>query len=330
MEWSMMMRDKIDNKIIKGKPVRGKSKVHLFAAVAGAIVLACTACHSTAGGKKEEPVVQTTEEGEQENGKRGFLGGLFMPDTYEDEEAEERQEYTAGRCSYQCTEEESDEILFPIDRDIKILFAGNSLFGEPKVDKYFETLVERYSLNVEEVIREIFYGQSIRYQLSLIDDDDWDFVKEDYANADVILFQEYGGAYETTYEDIRTLIDHYCKEDVVVYYYTTQYDYRDSYLKKMAEDEQIHVLDFGTVLHRLDEDCSYLYQSDLVHPNELEGFMAAGYIYSQLYKTTFSDYPYEELPENLKELIPGESDAEKEEFYGRMLGILQAGVLRRT
>lgn len=236
----------------------------------------------------------------------------------------------SDRISYQCTEEESDDVILPTDRNIKIMFSGNSLLGAPKVDKHFEELVERYQLNVDEVIREIFYGESIQYQLSLIDDDNWDFVKEDYENADVIIFQEYGGFYEQTYENIKELVDNYCKEDVVVYYYTTQYDYHDTYLKKMAEDESIHVLDFGTLFNRLDSSASptfgYLYQSD-GHPNELAGFIAAGYIYTQLYKTDFTDYPYEELPDNIKELVPGGDDSEKQEFYDEMIEMLNRGVL---
>lgn len=256
--------------------------------------------------------------------------GNEYDDEYDGEESYDNT-YSHYKNRTKCTEEEGDEILFDTDRYINVTFAGNSLLGEPKVDKYFKELVDRYQLNVGKVYDDIYYGQNIHFQLSVIDTFEYDFIKEDYEDSDVIVFQEYGYDYDTTLEDIRTLLDNYCKENTVAYYYTTQFDYSDDYLEEIGNDERIHVIDFGALFNELSdmyEETPYLHKADY-HPNELAGFMAAGYIFTQMYKTVFTDYQYSELNDKIKGLIPGDNDTEKEEFYQQMLDVINRGVTNR-
>ena len=111
--------------------------------------------------------------------------------------------------------------------------------------------MERYQLPVN-LVSELWDGMNIRYQVSIAGSNMLD-VGEEYRNADILLIQEYGNHYETTYDDLCELIENYCKDDVIVYYYTTEWDYPARYLQKISDDARIHILDFGSVQNKLNE-----------------------------------------------------------------------------
>lgn len=306
--------------------------------------------HETAQGEEHDPSDTGQEDG-YDQWDTGQENGNDQPDLELDEEV-----------AYACTEQETGGTLFDIDKQVTILFAGNSLLKTPDTCYYFDELVKRYHLLVD-TKRELWDGMNIRYQVSLAEFEP--DVAEEYRQADVVILQEYGSHYDTTYEDICELIKNYCKKDVVVYYYTTEFDEPLSYMKKLSENEKIHILDFGKVQHRLNEipirqeeekkemqealgralygsDWEQLkntnvYEMDVTmydflhkindyHPNELNGFLAAAYIYTQLYKTSFEDYSYEELDGRLKNLLPGLTEEAKKDYYQEMIKILNEGV----
>ena len=263
---------------------------------------------------------------------------------------------------YICTEQETGDPLFATNQPVTILFAGNSLLKTPDTCYYFEKLVNRYQLPVN-IERELWDGMNIRFQVSLAESDT--DVAEEYRQADIVILQEYGMHYDTTYQDICELIEKYCKKDVVVYYYTTEFDKPFQYLKEISDHEKIHIIDFGKVQQKLNSipikeeeekaamqetlgrslygnDWEQLSKTDKMgidvtmydflhkvndyHPNELNGFLAAAYIYTQLYKTTFEDYDYEELDDNLKNLLPGLTEETKRDYYREMIKMLNEGI----
>ncbi len=69
----------------------------------------------------------------------------------------------------------------------------------------------------------------------------------------------------------------------------------------------------------------FLHLSGDYHPNELNGFLAAAYIYTQIYKTDFYDYGYDELDDSLKKMLPGLTDEAKEGYYSEMIRIVNEG-----
>ena len=251
----------------------------------------------------------------------------------EDEVVHIGEDEEVFRISTICTEDEGDTPLFDVTETKTIVFTGNSLLNTPQTDRYFKKLVEEKG-NPLNVVSELYNGSNIKYHLDWLEtDEDW---RIPYAEADIILFQEYGADYETTYENICKIIDNYCKEDVIVYYYTTEFDYNGELIEKITNDERMHIIDYGTVMEKLNslefvgvEDgisaYEYLHQKNDYHPNTLNGFLASAYIYNQLYKTSF-DYTYDMLDETMKENIPGGTEEEKITNYNMMVEVINNGV----
>lgn len=243
------------------------------------------------------------------------------------------------RISTICTEEEGAEPLFDTTANLNMVFTGNSLINTPQTDRYFGNLIKDKGLSIN-VKSEAYNGYTIEEHLSWFEfDEDW---KIPYAEADIILFQEYGGRYETTYENMCEILDKYCKEDVIVYYYTTEFDYNGELIEKITNDDRMHIIDYGTVMEKLnnlefvgvnytDEYMSayeYLHEPNDYHPNLLNGFLASAYIYNQLYKTSF-DYTYDMLDDNMKEKIPGGTEEDKTQNYNMMIEIINKGVTEK-
>lgn len=308
------------------------NKVRICATVLGVLMLSMgiVAC-----GESREKKDNDDRETIIDEELKDKLDSSKQPVNMEDNEEEINNEYDYEeyRISTVCTEEEGTEPLFDINEPKTMIFVGNSLLNTPQTDRYFKKLVEEKG-NPLTVISELYNGSNIKYHLDWLEtDEEW---RIPYAEADIILFQEYGGYYDTTYEDICVIIDNYCKEDVLVYYYTTEFDSKNDLIDKITKDERMHIIDYGTVMEKLnclvfegvEGDSSgyeYLHEPNDYHPNLLNGFLASAYIYNQLYKTSF-DYTYDMLDDNMKEKIPGETEEDKTQNYNMMIEVINKGV----
>lgn len=274
------------------------------------------ACSSKQDIKKDESGEQVNNEEVSETTEEEIMENMFI------------------RKSIVSTEDEGEENLFEVNEDSNILFVGNSLFNTPQTFFYFQKIIEENNFPLN-VMWDVLDGTDIKTHLNWIEMDDE--LLEDYGKADIIIFQEYGNRYDTTYEDICAILETYCKEDVLVYYYTTAFDYCGELIEKITEDDRMHVIDYGTLMERLDRveiigdkdgnmGMEFLYIQNDYHPNELNGFMAAAYIYNQLYRTTF-DKTYDELDENMKCKIPGDTEEAKITNYNAMIEVINKGIL---
>ncbi|MBQ3545612.1 MAG: hypothetical protein IJA34_11620 [Lachnospiraceae bacterium] len=308
-------------------------KIRACATILGALMLSMglLACGANQDKKNEEVIIDQSIKDALDSSKRP--NGVEVK---EDEGVYIGGDEEIFRISTICTEEEGAEPLFDTTEPKTMIFTGNSLLNTPQTDRYFKKLVEEKG-NPLTVVSELYNGSNIKYHLDWLEtDEDW---RIPYAKADIILFQEYGGYYDTTYENICEIIDNYCKENVLVYYYTTEFDSKNDLIDKITKDERMHVIDYGTVMEKLnclvfegvEGDSSayeYLHQKNDYHPNMLNGFLASAYIYNQLYKTSF-DYTYDMLDDNMKEKIPGETDEDKIMNYNMMLEVINKGVTQK-
>lgn len=203
-----------------------------------------------------------------------------------------------------------------------VVMIGNSLLEKGDVAKRFLNISENMGYSVK-VDGEYFMGKSIFEEAIYINQvEGYDFIQEELAEADIVIFQEYGGAYDTTLEDIKGLVEKYCKNDVEIYYITTEYDYRSTYLKKLDENN-IHVLLMVDFLNEVltEYDYEYFHLGD-GHPNELSGYFSSLFIFSKLYKVNATDVSVDKMDDYSYELLPGDTAEEKEENYNKLAKII--------
>lgn len=219
------------------------------------------------------------------------------------------------------------EKLIDTESDNYVVMIGNSLLQKGDVAKRFENIVNAMGNSVT-TEGEYFMGKSLAEIADYITETDGlEYVGEELAEADVVIFQEYGGYYDTTLEDMKKYIDTYCSDDVVAYYYSTEFDsdysqLNEDYIAKY-EDAGINVLLTCDMLSRLNEEFGYEYfHLEDYHPNELSGYFSALFLYSKLYKVSATEVPINIMDETAYELMPGNSDEEKANNYDIITNII--------
>lgn len=251
-------------------------------------------------------------------------------------------DYSLSQCI--CTEDEGEELLFDTEKTVNILFAGNSLLGNPKTYESFGKIASHYGYSVN-VMTSVYDGMSLHFQKELIKNNEMD-TRTKYEQADIVILQEYGNHYDLTYNEICEIIS-YCRDDAVIYYYTTEFDRYDDYLKMIESRDRVHILCSGELMNKIgDMDCipggdypysdiyfsedlnlfyPYLHENDY-HPNIFSGFIAAAYTFTQLYKQDFVDYELKDIDEAIVRLIPGDSVEEKQQNYNVVVEMINQGV----
>lgn len=217
--------------------------------------------------------------------------------------------------------------LFDTESDCYVVMIGNSLLQKGEVAKRFQNIATSMGSKVT-AEGEFFMGKSLAEIADFVNETSGlEYVWEELAEADVVVLQEYGGYYETTLEDMNKYIDTYCKDDVTVYYYSTEFDTIDSdfgndYMQEY-QDAGINVLLTCQMLEKLNEEfgSDYFHLADY-HPNELSGYCSALFMYSKLYKVSASDVPLSAMDEEAYSLMPGNSDEEKSANYDKITSII--------
>lgn len=263
---------------------------------------------------------------------------------FEEEYIEYEYSYDMFLSDCTCTEDEGEDSLFDTTQPINVLFAGNSLLGNPRTVTSFEQIAEYYGYQVN-IYDSVYDGMNLYFQIGLIKSNEFD-TREKYEQADVVILQEYGCQYDLTYDSICEIIE-YCKDDAVIYYYTTEYDYYGDYLQKIDENERIHIIDCTDLMCKIGmTECipSSEYEYDIIdyyrgadvfeayfheqdgHPNMFTGFFNAAYTFTQLFKQDFVNYDYNAIDEKVLKWMPGDTAEEKESNYNVIVDIINEGV----
>ena len=220
-----------------------------------------------------------------------------------------------------------DEILK--QEEIKICFIGNSLIEYGAQAEYLDDIALSYGRNVR-VDKMTWGGAWLKNYLdgSLMPKKE---VKQRLGQADIVVFQDYGGwCGPYTTKTIKKMKE-WCREDASLYYYMYEEDnleMTDSDFKKL-EKLGLAMIPKGQMLDAMYE-MGYSYE-DLhlegdFHPNTFNGYISALVMHNVLFDEKCADFPKEwfsgenvqELSKSLdgiKECLPGESEeADWEEF----------------
>lgn len=285
-----------------------KTKLLMLSVVmAGAILVGCGREVKSGGGVSDESM-DSKEAGVDE-------------ETYEEEsegESEEESEEESENLDKTFPENLTDkEPVIDINKENYCVLIGNSLLGEGKVHNHFQTIATNSGKDLK-CDGEYFYGQTLSSAKLYMDNvEGYDYILDEVNEADILIFQEYGGEYGTTLEDIKEIIGDGGKENAKYFYYTTLFDdYEGGEYLKEIEEEGIHVLMTGKFLSELTteffrKDYGEVLRKSDGHPNSFSGYCTSLFMYSKIYKVPAKDIALETMGEEFYELLPGENDEEK-------------------
>lgn len=223
----------------------------------------------------------------------------------------------------------------PKPDDYKVFFIGNSLISYGKQAEFLEDIAQCYGIQIS-VDQITWGGARLRDYLNgtFLPKKD---VKTRMKQADIIVFQDFGGWQgENTIEAIQKM-EKWCKKDARFYYYMYDGDYEEM---ETSDYEQLKKLGLqfipkGQLINAL-EDQTYSYE-DLhlendFHPNNFNGYLAALVMNSVIFEKKCIDFPQKGLfgekierlaysIQEVKETLRGDSEKEKWEEFQRICNI---------
>lgn len=210
---------------------------------------------------------------------------------------------------------------FEAGDDIDVVFVGNSLMRVDELYQKVEYVASAYGYNMtaHEFSRDGFSISEHIYSIEIAE-----ALQITLAKADVVIFQEYGGCYDTTYDDIREIVSRYCP-NAEIYYFTTDFDYLDSeyntYYSQIANDPDIHIIPAGTFVESVTDDGQNMYSySDLhlegdYHPNDAQGWLVSLLVFCEITGQRCIDYPNLSLSDNFFYSMKGDGFEQKSEWF---------------
>jgi len=200
---------------------------------------------------------------------------------------------------------------FSKEETIDVVYIGNSLLAVPgipyKVEKCAE--VSGYSINTYDYLSS---GASLRDALERLKK--LDAMQIALAEAEVVILQEYGNHYETTYDDICEIAK-FCGEETEIYYYLTEFDFEETLLKDIANNEKIHMIPATELVWFAVLDQGYDYEADMLkqgdyHPSQTYAHICGLMTFSAITGQKCMDYPIAE-GDDILAYMQGETTAEK-------------------
>lgn len=210
---------------------------------------------------------------------------------------------------------------FSKEEVVDVVYVGNSLLQVPGIPEKVETYAKNSGyqfISHSYLLSGGTLAKSLE-RVELLDE-----MKQDLLNADVLVLQEYGDHYETTYEDICKFVQ-LCGEDTEVYYYMTEFDYDNVLLKKIAFDERVHLIPAVAMVEIATIDMGYDYEEMLkpgdYHPSQTYAHLCGLFTFSAISGQKCVDYPLTENDMILK-YMKGETLEEKKAFFEEMYGLV--------
>ncbi len=204
---------------------------------------------------------------------------------------------------------------FPKEEMIDIVYVGNSLLEVPGIPDKVEKCAEAcgYTLKSHSYF---LSGGTLKKSLERVEM--LDNMRENIQNADVLVLQEYGNNYETTYEDILAFVA-LCSDDTEVYYYMTEFDFDESLLEKIANDERVHLISASELTMQATILCGYDYEKDMLkpgdyHPSQTYAHLCGVFTFSTIVGQKCIDYPISE-EDDIFEYLKGADASEKMECF---------------
>lgn len=207
--------------------------------------------------------------------------------------------------------------VFTKEEVVDVVYVGNSLLQVPGIPSKVESYAEKsgYTFVSHEYL---LSGGSLQKSLEraeMLED-----MKEALLAADVVVLQEYGSHYESTYEDICEFVK-LCGEETEVYYYMTEFDCDYDLLKKIAVDERVHLIPAINMTDIATVDMGYEYEEMTkpgdYHPSQTYAHICGLFTFSVISGQKCSDYPLAD-DDKILEYMKGETLEEKKAFFEEM------------
>ena len=204
-------------------------------------------------------------------------------------------------------------------RTYKITVVGNSLMRTGSQLKYFKQIAKLYNTDVK-IYNQVTDGAGIIDHVIDAKYDD-NNIRKQLKKSDIVIFQEYGTEYETTYEDIVKL-QKYMKKSARSYYYMTEFDGSDSALYQKLQKRGVKFIYAETLigeLYGLGYSYDDLHNSGDYHPNENNGYTAAILMFNTIFNTKCTSYPVEKCPKNYRTFLKGKNWKKKKACLKKIL-----------
>lgn len=220
------------------------------------------------------------------------------------------------------TVREETSATFATEDEVDVVFMGNSLIRVDSVSKKVGNIADAYGyhFNIHELSSD---GASLASHFKSIAA--FKSSQECLADADIVIFQEYGKHYDDTIESMHKIIDKYCP-NAEIYYFTTLFDtYLEDYYKEIVEDPKIHLIPvWESIAEILLQSGAFtiddlLLESDY-HPTDLQGTLSSLMVFSKITGQKCIDYPNMSVEDSFFSIIPGNDLEEKKEVFTKLYG----------
>lgn len=205
----------------------------------------------------------------------------------------------------------------------KVTIVGNSLVRTGSQKKYLKEIAKLYGTDIK-VYDQINDGYELSDHVLDAKTNTYNICKQ-LKKSDIVIFQEYGTRYDTTYKDIVKL-QKYMKKSARSYYYMTEFDVPGGDLIRKLSKRGVKIIEAESAVQSLQE-FGYMYeelhQPGDYHPNEFNGYTAALLMYTQIFDKKCTAYPIEKCPKKYRTYLRGKDWTEKKKSLKKILRELE-------
>lgn len=212
-------------------------------------------------------------------------------------------------------------------KDWKVTVIGNSLMRVGNQTKYLQEIGGLYGTKIT-INYHLIDGATLHQHLTDVMEDKNE-TRKALKTADIVIFQEYGTRYATTYEDISSMRK-YMPSSARTYYYMTEFDNQIYQFTKNTPDDLIAKLKKSGVniikaealiqsLLNMNYRYEQLHLPNDYHPNIANGYTCSILMYCQIFDKKCTDYPIRKCPENYRSFLKGDTWAKKQKSLRKIL-----------
>lgn len=209
----------------------------------------------------------------------------------------------------------------------KVAVIGNSLMRLGNQTKYLQEIGQLYGTNIT-IDYHLIDGFTLHQHLTNVKDDQNE-TRRALKTADIVIFQEYGTRYATTYKDISAMCK-YMRCSARAYYYMTEFDNENYLLTRNTKDDLIAKLKKNGVniieaesliqsLLNMKYRYTQLHMPNDYHPNAANGYTCSILMYCQIFDKKCTDYPIRNCPKNYRSFLKGKTWTKKQKSLHQIL-----------
>lgn len=209
----------------------------------------------------------------------------------------------------------------------KVAVIGNSLMRLGNQTKYLQEIGQLYGTKIT-IDYHLIDGFTLHQHLTNVKDDQNE-TRKALKTADIVIFQEYGTRYATTYKDISAMCK-YMRCSARAYYYMTEFDNENYLLTRNTKDDLIAKLKKNGVniieaesliqsLLNMKYRYTQLHMPKDYHPNAANGYTCSILMYCQILDKKCTDYPIRNCPKNYRSFLKGKTWTKKQKSLHQIL-----------